>query len=130
MTNEITKQKELENIKRTALDEMIPFWAIVARAQRVLQLSETTDLVSFVRYAIEGLVDAGAKPAVFAGTGQGLMRAVTRYGHSPQEVADAVIAEWAASGYATPESPGDLWFASAEVCTTELTKPEKKNRHP
>lgn len=51
-------------------------------------------------------------PSVFAERDDGTMKVVTRYGNTPEEIANALIEEWGVSGYATPIPPGALWFAT------------------
>ena len=61
-----------------------------------------------MRRVLLGLLHAGAMPVMRDETPVG-WQALEQYGDSPEEVAEAVIAEWLASGDGDPDDK--RWFA-------------------
>jgi hypothetical protein len=104
-------EEEYSNLIGSMQHDMVSLWQIIAGGRDDLNLKDE-ELISFVRGAIVALVRAGAKPSVFRMTNDGVMLPVTRYGSTPEEVAESLIKEWGVFGYVTPVAPGGLWFTA------------------
>lgn len=112
----ISRETEFKELVGSMQHDLVSLWEIIVRGRNHLGLSDE-ELISFVRDAVSTLIRAGGRPSVSANTGRGLMKAVTRYGTTPEDIAEALITEWAVFGYATPIPPGGLWFDSPKAET-------------
>ena len=65
-------------------------------------------LEQYARKIIHRLLARGAWPVTGAGAGSGAWIKLTRHGDNPDDIVDAVIAEWHASG--RDPDVGDTWF--------------------
>jgi hypothetical protein len=78
-----------------------------------------TELAEYVRLCVLRLLESGAVP-VRHGSDDAVLEweEQTQYGSSPDEIANAIVAEWLASGGGDPPW-GYLWFVTREVLKTE-----------
>jgi hypothetical protein len=65
-----------------------------------------------IRQALAGVLARGARPVVGCSE-DGSWRETTRYGDSPNDIINAVIAEWHRMG--RDPDVGDVWFALPEL---------------
>jgi hypothetical protein len=87
----------------------VGLWALFQAGREGFGL-EGSQLESFIRRLIVGLVSAGAVPVVGRGKGPWPQwRPMDRYGSAATEVADAIISEWR-STQTDPDIDG-VWFA-------------------
>jgi len=96
------------------------FWGIVPWGRSFG--FEGDDLAEFVRLCVLRLLDAGAVPARHSPKGEPLLwKEQTQYGTTKDEIADAIIAEWLATGGGDP--PWEyLWFVTREVLETDRSE--------
>lgn len=80
---------------------------------------EGGELEEFVRKCVLRLLKSGAVPVRYNPKGVELRwKEQTQYGSSHDEIADAIVAEWLASGGGDP--PWEyLWFVTREVLATD-----------
>lgn len=80
---------------------------------------EGVELAEFVRQSVMRLLEAGAVPVRFNPKGVDLRwKEQTQYGSEPDEIADAIVAEWLESGGGDP--PWEyLWFVTRKVLETD-----------
>jgi hypothetical protein len=80
---------------------------------------EGPELAEFVRLCVMRLLEAGAVPVRHGPHDAELQwKEQTQYGTKKEEIADAIIAEWLASGGGDP--PWEyLWFVTRRVLETE-----------
>jgi hypothetical protein len=90
-------------------DNGVGLWTVVPAGRLDFGL-EGDELIAFVKRAILGLLERGAKPVRGATDGIHYWQIDTHYGTTKEEIADGVIAEWLASGGDDPEW-GQFWFA-------------------
>ena len=74
---------------------------------------EGDELTDFARRCITALLERGARPVRGGGNTAYDWILQPQYGSTTEEIVEAVIAEWLASGGGDPD-PGDLWFALPE----------------
>lgn len=92
-------------------------WSIVPRGRGFGFVGG--DLAEFVRLCVMRLLEAGAVPVRHRSQGEELLwEEQTQYGTTREEIADAIVAEWLASGGGDPPW-GYLWFVTREVLETE-----------
>ena len=79
---------------------------------------EGADLAEYVRLCVLRLLEAGAVLVRHSPIGEQLRwKEQTRYGAKPDEIADAIVAEWLKAGGGEP--PWEyLWFVTREVLET------------
>lgn len=82
------------------------------------------DLREFVTQCILRLLNSGGVPVRYADSGPLLWREQTQYGKSKEEIADAIVAEWLASGGGDPPW-GWLWFVNRDVLNS-ARRPQSK----
>jgi hypothetical protein len=80
---------------------------------------EGASLAEFVRLCVMRLLEAGAVPVRYNPRGSEFRwKEQTQYGAEPDEIADAIIAEWLDSGGGDP--PWEyLWFVTRKVLETD-----------
>lgn len=89
--------------------DAVGLWQIVAAGRQWFGLTGG-DFVEFLRLGVDALLERGAKPVV-GGLGTKYDWILQpQYGETKEQIRDAVIEEWLASG-ATDPDPGGLWFA-------------------
>ncbi|MEI9900805.1 MAG: hypothetical protein WDN31_12525 [Hyphomicrobium sp.] len=76
------------------------------------------ELAEYVRLCLLRLLEAGAVPVRHSPLDESLLwKEQTQYGTQPEQIADAIVAEWLASGAGDP--PWEyLWFVTREVLET------------
>lgn len=89
--------------------DAVGLWQIVPVGRDGFGLSDD-DLVEFVRRCILALLKSDAKPVVGGGGTEYDWILQRQYGETSEEIADAVVEEWVASGAGDPDV-GGLWFA-------------------
>lgn len=89
--------------------DAVGLWQIVPAGRQRYGLRDD-DLTEFVRRCVFSLVAHGAKPVVGGGGTDCDWIIQSQYGETNQEIVDAVVKEWLASG-AVDGSPEGLWFA-------------------
>jgi hypothetical protein len=98
---------------QTVPDELpvdaVGLWQIVPAGRYGFELSGD-DLTEFVRRCVLALLGRGAKPVVGGGGTEYDWILEPKYGEADEEVANAVVREWLATG-AGDADPGGLWFA-------------------
>lgn len=95
-------------------------WAIVPKARGFG--FEGGERAEFVRLCVLRLLDAGAVPVRHSPKGEHLLwMEQTQYGSTKDEIADAIVAEWLATGGGDP--PWEyLWFVTREVLETDRSE--------
>jgi hypothetical protein len=88
-------------------NDPVGMWLIVPAGRYDFGLQGEV-LVAFVRRTVLALLRAGAMPVTRDDAPVG-WRVLEEYGRNPDEIADAVIAEWLASGGGDPDDK--VWFA-------------------
>jgi hypothetical protein len=79
------------------------------------------DLSEFVRMCVSRLLEAGAVPVRHSPEGAKLRwTEQTQYGSTPDEIADAIVAEWLRSGGGDPTWEY-LWFVTRRVFETDTS---------
>lgn len=80
---------------------------------------EGDELTEFVRLCVLRVLDAGAVPVRHSPEGMPLLwQEQTQYGTAKDEIAEAIVAEWLATGGGDP--PWEyLWFVTREVLETD-----------
>lgn len=82
------------------------------------------DLIEFTRRSLFALLRKGARPAFGRHATPGVWHVAERFGRSPAEIVDSVIAEWLAVGAPDPHPAGPepgqpeiigLWFATPNI---------------
>lgn len=106
-TLKITDDDWIQGSLNEARSDPVGMWVIVRGGREGFGLSGLA-LENFVRRCIEKMVTAGAVPLVGDKGAKFGWRATGAYGHSPTEIADALISEWKTSG-ADPDV-GGVWF--------------------
>ena len=87
-------------------------------------------LVEFIRLSILALLAGGGRPVVAEEDGPNWIETF-RYGTEPQEIADAVIAEWQAEGSPIDVEWGRWWFAfPIRRAAGDLVDHRANYRHP
>lgn len=89
--------------------DAVGLWQIVPAGRYGFDLSEA-DLSEFVRRCVLALLEHGAKPVVGGAGTEYDWILQPQYGESNEEIANAVVSEWCATG-ADDCDPGGLWFA-------------------
>lgn len=89
--------------------DAVGLWQIVSTGRQRFGLSGG-DLTEFVCRCVFALLAHGAKPVVGGGGTKYDWLLQSQYGETKEEIIDAVVKEWLASG-ATDGDPGGLWFA-------------------
>jgi hypothetical protein len=115
-----TTEERLEQVPAELAIDAVGLWQIVSFGMDAFELSGA-DLVDYVRRHILSLLSKGAKPVRGAMDGVHYWK-VMHYGNSPDEIADAIIAEWLKSGR-DPDF-GGVWFALPHIY--EETKEDAK----
>jgi hypothetical protein len=100
----------------SAIPEELPIdavglWQIVPAGRDGFGLSGN-ELVEFVRACVMALLGKGAKPVIGSRDGDYIWR-LANYGETPEQIADAIIAEWQRSGR-EPDAGGP-WFALPHI---------------
>jgi hypothetical protein len=91
--------------------DAVGLWQIVPAGREGFELSGQ-ELIDFVRLNLLALLEKGALPVTGAVDSVHFWTLVP-YGETPNEIADAVIAEWIASG--REPDVGGVWFALPHV---------------
>ena len=91
------------------------FWGIIPTGRTFG--FEGNDLAEFARLCVLRLLKAGAVPVRHNREGSPEWREQAQYGSTPEEIADAVVAEWLASGGGNPKWEY-LWFVTRRVLET------------
>lgn len=98
---------------RTVPDELpvdaVGLWQIVPAGRDGFDLSGD-DLAEFVHRCLLALLERGAKPVVSGGGTKYDWILQSQYGEANEEIANAIVNEWLATGAIDP-NPGGLWFA-------------------
>lgn len=102
----------LETLPYELERDAIGLWGIIPVGRHTFGLVDS-DLVEFTRRALLAVLQKGARPVRGANNPERWI-AADEYGDIPEQIADAVIAEWLASGAGDPDV-GGLWFATPEV---------------
>jgi hypothetical protein len=92
--------------------DAVGLWQIIPLGRHDFGLTGS-DLIEFTRRALLALLHRGARPVRGASNPERWIP-VSEYGDDPEQIADAVIAEWLSSGAGDPDMTG-LWFATPEV---------------
>jgi hypothetical protein len=91
--------------------DAVGLWQIMAHGRDGFELSGD-DLIDFVRRCLLALFAKGAKPVVGATDGAFIWK-VVNYGKTADEMAQAIIDEWVASG--REPDVGGPWFALPHI---------------
>lgn len=78
---------------------------------------ENGNLTEFVRLCVVRLLESGGVPVRHADDGVLEWREQTQYGSGKDQIADAIVAEWLATGGGNPEWEW-LWFVTRNVLKT------------
>lgn len=97
--------------------DAVGLWQIVPFGREGFGLAGD-ELDDYVRRHILALLAKGAKPVVGA-TDDIHYWTLVDYGRTPDEIADAIIAEWHAMG--RDPNPGDVWFAIPDIYEATIT---------
>lgn len=89
--------------------DAVGLWQIVPAGRQRFGLSGD-DLTEFVSRCVFALMTHGAKPVVGGGGTKYDWIIQQQYGETNEEIVDAVVKEWLASG-AVDSDPSGLWFA-------------------
>jgi hypothetical protein len=92
--------------------DAVGLWQIVPLNRHDFGLNDP-DLIEFTRRALLAILHRGARPVRGANNPERWVP-ILEYGDDPERIADAVIAEWLASGAGDPDMAG-LWFATPGV---------------
>ncbi len=103
----------IDEYARAAAEELeidaVGLWQIVPVGRDAFGL-DGESLADFIRRNLLALFAKGAKPVIGRkGVGHWILK--DDYGNTPAQMADAVIAEWQASGAKDPKPYESLWFA-------------------
>ncbi len=91
----------------------VAFWLVVLDGRTYFRLTGE-NLTEFVRLGLLTLLRAGARPLERPPGSPLGWKPLERYGDTPEQIAEAVIAEWVASGCADPDDKA-AWFGTATV---------------
>lgn len=98
---------------QTVPDELpvdaVGLWQIVPAGRYGFELSGS-DLTEFVHRCVLALLERGAKPVMGGGGTEYDWILQPQYGEANEEIANAVVNEWLATGGGDLD-PGGLWFA-------------------
>src|SRR5436190_1882358 len=119
-----TIEERLELVAGELPIDAVGLWQFVSFGRQGFGLSGA-DLVDYVRRQILVLLAKGAKPVKGVRDGSHYWRVVD-YGKSPEEIADAIIAEWQASG--REPGPGEPWFALPHIYEATTHDPKAGDR--
>jgi hypothetical protein len=120
----ITAEEYLEGISSELGGDGKAMFAIVPAGRSFGFARE--NLIEFVRMCILRLLSAGGIPVKYAEDGPLLWREQTQYGKTQNETADAIVAEWLASGGGDP-SWGWLWFVNRDAVNSSRRQQSKRN---
>lgn len=87
--------------------DAVGLWQVIPSLRKDFGLTGNA-LESATRTVLIALLDRGAHPIIGSIQHPGTWERITRYGETPAEIVDAVIAEWHASG--RDPDVGDVWF--------------------
>jgi hypothetical protein len=116
----ITFEKYAGMVANEVSLDAVPFWHIVPVGRQSYGLTGD-DLICFVRCCLLAMFRRGAKPCVAGPAGrEGIYpwNLKDTYGATPETMADAVIAEWLASGVDPKPNSHSLWFALPDMIAT------------
>jgi hypothetical protein len=106
-----TIEERLAQVPAELAIDAVGLWQVVSFGREGFNLSGS-ELVDYVRRHILALLAKGAKAVVGARDNVHYWVLVD-YGRNPDEIADAIISEWLASG--REPGPGDVWFALPHI---------------
>lgn len=89
--------------------DAVGLWQIVPAGRQRFGLSGE-ELTEFVRRCVVALLVRGARPVIGGGGTRYDWILQPQYGDTDDQIVDAVVKEWLASG-GTDGDPGGLWFA-------------------
>ena len=113
-----TLEKYLQSLPLEIDSDGEGLWAIVPKARGFG--FEGVERAEYVRLCVLRLLEAGAVPVRHSSQGEPMLwKEQTQYGTTHEEIADAIVAEWLATGGEDP--PWEyLWFVTREVLETDL----------
>ncbi len=102
----------LTSIPNELEDDAIGLWQIIPVGKLDFGLQGEA-LIQYVRQALLGLLEKGARPVEGATDGEHYWRLRNDYGEDSEQIADAIIAEWLSSGH--DPDPSGIWFALPKI---------------
>jgi hypothetical protein len=99
----------------------VGFWLIVSEGRTYFRLLGE-NLTEFAHLAVLALLRSGATPLARIPSPPAGWTVVTHYGDTPENIADAVVAEWIASGCGDPDDSA-VWFGKATTGTPRKAVP-------
>jgi hypothetical protein len=86
----------IEDIHYAIMDDHVSLWGLLSDANAFGL--DANERVEFVRRCLRSIFDAGAVPVVFTGKVTPIFERTDRFGTTRDEIVEAVIADWLASG--------------------------------
>jgi hypothetical protein len=106
--------KSLDQFAESVASELaidaVGMWQVVPYAQKDFGSDEKL-VEQAIRYCLVHMFGVGALPVVAAHDGLHRWAVKTGYGETHEQMADAIVSEWKASGAILPRPYDSLWFA-------------------
>ncbi len=117
-----TFEEYAEKVANELEIDAVGMWQIAPVGRENYGLSGA-ELADFVRCCLLALLRRGAKPFVVVTAPNGIKTRVVmnKYGTTPEQITNAIISEWLASG-TDPEPYDSLWFALPKMIETAMSK--------